>query len=125
MNENDLINLSKEERHEFQMAFGAYIKQLRKSKELSQEHIATKLNMSIDAVSSLERGKIFASSETLVKLARLHQMEVYELFTFADDKSETELLYMLFKTLKAQNPDTLKALNEQITLSLKHMKLGK
>lgn len=123
MTENDLINLSKEERQNFQMAFGAYIKQLRKDKEMSQDDIASRIDMSIDAVSSLERGKIFASSETLVKLARLHQMEVYELFTFADDKSETELLYTLFKTLKAQNPETLQALNEQITLTLKHMKV--
>lgn len=125
MNENEFIKLSKEERHNFQMTFGAYIKQLRKDKEMSQDDIASKLDMSIDAVSSLERGKIFASSETLIKLARLHQMEVYELFTFADDKSETELLFNLFKTLKAQSPDTLKALNDQIMLSLKHMKMAK
>ena len=60
--------------------FGHRIRELRKAKGWSQEQMATPLEMSVDAVSSIERGKNFASIETLLAIARTLEVRLVDLF---------------------------------------------
>ena len=69
-------------RSEAQRAFGQHVKGLRKARGLSQEELAHRIGMSVDAISSLERGVTFASFDTLLKMARELECRLIDLFDF-------------------------------------------
>jgi transcriptional regulator with XRE-family HTH domain len=55
------------------------IKQYRALFKWSQAELAEKVNISINFLSDIETGKKWASPNTMVKLATIFQIEVYEL----------------------------------------------
>jgi transcriptional regulator with XRE-family HTH domain len=116
-NSTELVTLG--EKLTFQRNFDSHIKALRKTKKLSQEDFATLIGMSIDSVSSLERGKIFTTSETLMRIAKGHGLQVYELLIFPDNKKSANLALSLTKQINALSPELLKIVNEQVQLTLK------
>jgi transcriptional regulator with XRE-family HTH domain len=119
MIENSTELVTTEEKLTFQRNFGSHIKALRKTKKLSQEDFAALIGMSIDSVSSLERGKIFTTSETLMRIAKVHGLQVYELLIFPDNKKSANLALSLTKQINALSPELLKIVNEQVQLTLK------
>lgn len=59
--------------------YGSNIKKIRKIKNLSQETLAEKADISPSFLSDIENGKKWGSFETLVSLANALEVEPYEL----------------------------------------------
>jgi transcriptional regulator with XRE-family HTH domain len=58
---------------------GANVKQFRERLDLSQAELAEKADISIPFLSDVERGKKWISLYTMLKLANVFQVEIYEL----------------------------------------------
>jgi len=98
-------------KEQIQRAFGQRLKSLRQAKGWNQEDFASKIEMSIDAVSSMERGKTFASLDTLSKIASVLKTEISALFEFDEHSSNLRTIQAL---LKHQPPEVVAAAEHQI-----------
>ena len=65
-----------------QIDLGARLKSIRKHKNWSQAQFAEKLNLSVDAVSNLERNLNRPSFATLEKLCEVSEISLRDLFDF-------------------------------------------
>jgi len=66
--------------------FGQRLREIRLSRRMSQEQFAEALNMSVDFLSLIERGRNAPSFETLDRITKRLRMSVADLFTF-DNKA--------------------------------------
>ena len=67
--------------------FGNNIHSYRKMKNLSQEQLAEKLEISVKHLSTLETGKVFASAELIEKISEILEVSIYSLFYTPEEKS--------------------------------------
>ena len=86
--------------------FGRRIKELRKSRNLTQEQLAEMLDISQNAMSYIETGENFISAETLQKLLLAFQIDIEELFKIKHLQGNTEMLNEIIKILNA-HPDKI------------------
>jgi putative transcriptional regulator len=110
------------ERLAFQQNFGENLQALRKAKGINQKELGELLGLSNETVSSLERGRIFISSETVIKLAKFFAIPVYELFLFPDNRDIIPNYVALMRLIKDQPADIQTALEKQIRLTLTLLK---
>ncbi|MGQ0507853.1 MAG: helix-turn-helix domain-containing protein [Myxococcaceae bacterium] len=69
--------------------FGAHVKRLRKARELTQEELAERSDLSVDAVRRIERGGFSPSLETVGKLAQGLEVTLRTLFqSFERERSD-------------------------------------
>ncbi|MBS4759951.1 MAG: helix-turn-helix transcriptional regulator [Clostridium sp.] len=61
---------------------GKKIKQFRKSKNLTQEELAEKINIEVPSLSNIETGKFAPSFDTLQKLSSILNIELWEFYYF-------------------------------------------
>ena len=66
---------------EIQTRLGENIKQIRKSKKLTQFELAEKANVSEDTIKSLEQGRTWCSDKTLSQITEALEIDVVKLFT--------------------------------------------
>lgn len=85
---------------------GLRIKELRKSKHLSQEKLAEMLDISQNALSYIEMGENFFTSETLEKLATALNVQPNEIFSFQHLDKKENLLDEIVQMLE-KNPDKI------------------
>lgn len=85
---------------------GLRIKELRKSKHLSQEKPAEMLDISQNALSYIEMGENFFTSETLEKLATALDVQPNEIFSFQHLDKKENLLNEIVQMLE-KNPDKI------------------
>ena len=85
---------------------GLRIKELRKNKGLSQEKLAEKINISQNALSFIETGENFLSSDTLEKIINALEIEPEELFHFKHLRPQKDLLNEIIKILE-NNPEKI------------------
>lgn len=69
--------------------FGRRLRQIRLGRRMSQEKFAELLDVSVDFLSLIERGRNAPSFETLEKIARRLRVPTSELFAFDRDKKGT------------------------------------
>ena len=62
--------------------FGRRLREIRAQRRMTQEQFSETLDMSVDFLSLIERGRNAPSFETLDKIARRLRMSVADLFTF-------------------------------------------
>ena len=62
--------------------FGQHLRMIRTQRGMTQEQFAEMLEISVDFLSLIERGRNAPSFETLEKIARRLRISVAELFTF-------------------------------------------
>ena len=79
---------------------GAKISRIRKEKGYSQIQFAEILGLSTNALSIIETGNGFLTSETLEKILLKLELEPDELFSFGGIKSEEELYKNIIKNLE-------------------------
>ena len=79
---------------------GAKISRIRKEKGYSQIQFAEMLGLSTNALSIIETGNGFLTSETLEKILLKLELEPDELFSFGGLKSEEELYKNIIKNLE-------------------------
>lgn len=73
------------------LRFGVRLREIRKSRDLTQERLAEKIDRSVDAISALERGLALPSFETLEKLADALDLPVRDFFDLEEDTSEARV----------------------------------
>ena len=75
---------------------GARIKELRKSKNITQEELVELIGSDTNNLSRIENGKKFMSAEKLSKIANALNVDIKELFDFghilSDDELKTEII---------------------------------
>ena len=92
---------------------GVRIKEIRKTRGLSQEQLSGKIDIDPKHLSRIESGRSFPSLDTLEKLANTLQVEVKDFFEFAHEAKNT-------RELKTMISDLLKEVNdEQLRLAVK------
>ena len=62
--------------------FGKRLREIREQRRMTQERFAETLDISVDFLSLIERGRNAPSFQTLDKIARRLRMSVADLFTF-------------------------------------------
>jgi len=62
--------------------FGKRLREIREQRRMTQERFAEALDLSVDFLSLIERGRNAPSFETLDKIAKRLRMSVSDLFTF-------------------------------------------
>ena len=65
---------------EVKIIFGENLKQFRKEKNLSQEQLSEKVDISVKHLSSIERGLTFVSAELLENLSVSLEVPIHQLF---------------------------------------------
>lgn len=64
---------------------GKNINKYRKLNKITQEKLAEIVNLEINSISSIERGKYFPSPDNLVKISKALNVTLGDLFTFQDE----------------------------------------
>ena len=70
---------------------GRRIQELRKSHKLTQEQLAEKIEIGTSNISYIETGKFYPTPDTLSKIAKALDVEIYELYMFEQLKPIDEL----------------------------------
>lgn len=100
---------------------GARIQEIRKSKNLTQEVLAEKIDMDKPNLSNIECGKRFMTAETLEKLANALEVEEKDLFDFGHIKNRKELVELLTSSINNASDSELMYLYK-IVEGLKYLK---
>lgn len=82
---------------------GKRIKELRKSRKLSQERLSELADIAQNSLSNIETGDNFFTAETLEKLAKALEIEPQELFNFGHLKSNEKMLGEINTLLKTHS----------------------
>ncbi len=88
----------------FQQKFGLRLRELRKRKGLTQEHLAELLNIGVRSVGKIETGNSFPSTETMEKIINVFEISPVELFDFEHFQSKDSLKDLIFDMVNS-NPD--------------------
>ena len=88
---------------------GVRIKELRKLRGLTQDHLSQKVNIDSKHLSRLEGGRNFPSLDTLERLANVLQVDLCSFFEFAHKaRSARELKRIINELLKDADDHKLK-----------------
>ena len=87
--------------------FGHRLRQLRKNRNLTQEQLAEKLDISLPNISYIENGKTYPSVETQEKLCKVLNVKYVDLYMFDKTPSEEEMKEEILQALN-NNPKLLK-----------------
>ena len=93
---------------------GLRIKELRRTKNLSQEELAEKTGISSKYLSSIERGKENPTLDTIIKLSGALNIEVMELFNFFHKGRATKDLRLFVNNLLKGSDESRLALTAKI-----------
>ena len=104
--------------------FGKRIKELRKSKNMTQEQLAGLLGIEPPNVSKLESGMHFPMPENIEKLAKILDIDVKELFDFGHLEEKKYLIEMLKNYIDNAEENEIKFLYKTI-LNIEQFKHGK
>lgn len=86
---------------------GKRIQYLRQQRGLSQEQLAEAIDIASTSLSYIETGRGFMTLATLEKLARVLNVEIYEIFQFSSIKTTDEMYqYIKSKLDVIKNDDT-------------------
>jgi len=94
--------------------FGARLKEIRRSKNMTQENLAELTGMDIPNLSNIERGKKFVSAETLSKLAKALNITENVLFDFGHKRTKEELIKEIIYIIKNSNLNELEYIHKMI-----------
>lgn len=87
---------------------GLRIKEIRKSKGLSQETLAEKAETSPNYLSRMERGTENPTLDMLIKLSTALEIEMWEMFDFGHVASHKELKEAIQSFVKAADESSLR-----------------
>lgn len=95
---------------EINIKLGNRIKFLRQQKGLSQERLAEAIDIATTSLSYVETGRGFMTLTTLEKLAKVLEVELYEIFQFSTIKTNEEMYNYLISKLEVIKTDDEKIL---------------
>ena len=89
------------------LKFGKRIRELRKSKGLTQEQVAEMINIEPPNFSKMENGMHFPQPDKIEKLALALNVNINELFEFEHKQSKQELIEYISNTVETFDIKTL------------------
>lgn len=87
---------------------GKNIQKYRKLNKITQEKLAELVDVEINSISSIERGKYFPSPDNLVKLANALNVSLSDLFLFKEDFSCEDYEKEIISALNLLKNDKIK-----------------
>ena len=87
--------------------FGRRIKELRKSKKMTQEQLSEILGLYQKQIGNIETGSYFTTMPNLEKLAEIFDVEIKDLFDFEHQKNKDEILNDIHKLLNTASEEQL------------------
>lgn len=87
---------------------GNRIKELRKKKELSQEQLSEKADITPNYLSRIERGTENPTLDMFIRLADALEVEIWEMFDFGHDVNRKDLKSLLNKITGEAEEDQLR-----------------
>ena len=87
---------------------GARIKELRKSRRLSQEQLSEKIDIDPKHLSRIEVGKSYPSLNTLERIAKTLGVEIRDIFEFMHLKRGKELAENINRLIKEADEEKLR-----------------
>lgn len=99
--------------------FGRRIKELRKSKKMTQEQLSEILGLYQKQIGNIETGSYFTTMPNLEKLAEIFDVEIKDLFDFEHQKNKDEILNDIHKLLNTASEEQLKLIFRLICSVLK------
>ena len=91
----------------YKKSLGLRIKELRKSKKLSQEQLAEKIDLEPPSVCNIENGKNYPSLQNMEKIVNVLGVSFVDIFQFEHQKQNEDLVKEINRFLK-DNPDKIK-----------------
>ena len=86
---------------------GKSIQKYRKLNNLTQEKLAEIVEIEINSISSIERGRYFPSPENLEKIANVLKVKIKDLFDFEHQKDDIDLYSEIINRTKSVNRERL------------------
>ncbi len=99
--------------------FGRRIKELRKSKKMTQEQLSEILGLYQKQIGNIETGSYFTTMPNLEKLAEIFEVEIKDLFDFEHQKSEQEIKNDIYRLTDTASYEQLKLIHRLISSVLK------
>jgi len=96
-------------------SFGKRLKEIRKSKNLTQEQLAELIQLDPKQICRIENGACFTTFETLQKISKIFDIEISDLF-YCEHKQTKDAL------IKEINNTLINASNDKIELIYKLIK---
>ena len=104
---------------------GTKVKNARSGAHLTQEQLAFDIEVSIETISNVERGKVLPSIDTLLKISQKFQFPITDFFCGLDNKkipirrieAETQILH----NIKSLNDKELKLVSKQIEVLIEYL----
>ncbi|OGL47592.1 MAG: hypothetical protein A2W05_10940 [Candidatus Schekmanbacteria bacterium RBG_16_38_10] len=93
---------------EIKKLIGKRLKELRRSKQLSQEQLAEKADINSKYLSRMERGTENPTLDMLIKLSNALEVEMWEIFDFGHVAGRKDLKDSLQRFIKTTDEATLR-----------------
>ncbi|MGN0031581.1 MAG: helix-turn-helix domain-containing protein [Candidatus Gastranaerophilaceae bacterium] len=87
---------------------GKNIQKYRKLSKITQEKLAEMVDIEINSISSIERGKYFPSPENLVKISQALNVSLSDLFLFKNEYSCEDYINEISKNIQFIKKDKTK-----------------
>ena len=88
--------------------FGSKVRELRKSRGLSQEKLAEKAGLHYTYIGAVERGEKNISLQNIEKIAKALDTDIAELFTFLRQMKKNRIFEEIVNLLSSRRPKELK-----------------
>ena len=95
--------------------FGKRLKEIRKSRHLTQEKLAEIINVDTKQVCRIENGFCFTTFETLQKISTALNISIYELFNFEHKKAKSILVTEINKMLNEMSENNIELVYKIVT----------
>lgn len=99
---------------DIKLQLGERIKELRKSKGITQEQLVEIIGSNTNNLSRIENGKKFMSAEKLVKIALALNVEIKDLFDFGHIQDKGKLQKELYSQISTMPTEKLQKLKKFI-----------
>ena len=88
--------------------FGKRIKELRKRQKITQEQLGELVGIDSKQIGNIETGTYFTTISTLEKIAKILNVEIYELFEFSHQKDKKALIKEIITLLNSAPEEKIK-----------------
>ena len=92
--------------------FGKRLKEVRKSRHLTQERLAEIINIDTKQVCRIENGSCFTTFETLQKISTALSISLYELFNYEHKKSKDILIEEINEILNKMSENNIELVHK-------------
>lgn len=92
--------------------FGKRLKEIRKSRHLTQEKLAEIISIDTKQICRIENGSCFTTFETLQKISTALNISLYELFNYEHKKSKNVLVKEINDTLDKMSENNIELVHK-------------